>query len=67
MNGKLNATTSVADSRYHFAWRKVITPLRDVAEETIPAIPSLQRKLESSAFLEQSRWIPAFAGMTSEA
>ena len=27
----------------------------DVAKETIPAIPSLQRSLESSAFLEQSR------------
>ena len=40
--------------------------VRDVEEETIPAIPSLQRRLKSSAFLEQSRWIPAFAGMTSE-
>ena len=33
----------------------------------IPVIPSLHIRLESSAFLEQRRWIPAFTGMTNEA
>ena len=31
--------------------------VRDVAEETIPVIPSLQLRLDSSAFLAQSLWM----------
>ena len=62
-----NPNKLLVDYLYVWSLALLIFSIRDVVIESIPVLPSLLRKQESSAFdfSIKSHWIPAFAGMTN--